>query len=770
MLFPNLSMSGRKKSPTPPLPVAPVYSVPSDNPSLQSGMDPFSASFSGITPDVSAPVLSGVTKNGKANRCVWVSGHQFANDLALMVYGESSAGIISYTSCVRLFRSGNKALFVLPASIPSRAFIIAYPVTSAGTGYPLSINAPEIFTVNCDSWGGPTCEVDATCYLGGINLTNDDNPAKSWVYLQPGSGIGQYVPVFATAEGLVAFTVPSVPLGTYQIWIHNGRGGRFGWHRSRIDLVITTAASFGRDYTAMSVNLSTYTAIHGGGPGSGVSMVTAWNAALDALSGVGGTINLEAGNYVTDGMLGFIVGGANVAFVAQGAGKDVTFIRPMSGYTNAENYGLFQANSVVNEIRDMTLDFDNGLGTVTTTITRGFGMRRVKIKSASRDCAVSFNNNPSDTIVMDDCDLWGGLNSSGSVALSSMNNALIRNCRMRVANLTESAFIFQFETINVCVIVTATEDYAPGSNTGRGRFFTTGTQTNGVTVYDCTTNGLQVGGSDQNKGEQILLADGGDVSDSMFSTGGTATTVKVSTADVGADRTGLLLIVAGGKGVSQYARITSVSTSGGDTVYTLDRPFLVTTDATSLILFCLGALDVSVSDCDLSGDGTNTGASMAFQAFSPGANLHFCNNNATDLNFAYSVWAPQIWFEFRDNTFTNCNNAIRVFSFNPPAVGQDVDVGLTVHRDISVSGTNVKDMQIASTAASVTVLDHFTIPGNASIGLFEGGGGGDLVMYESSIGLGSGTFSGSKAIDVSDATPPITVTQSPDGQFHGFES
>lgn len=769
MLFSLPCTSSRRQSVVSSGYPTPSIAVPADAPSQQTGMEAFAPSLSG-TPTGSEPILSRITPIGKADRCIWIAGDQFTSAIELKVYGECSNGTSGFVSATRLKRSGNIALFALPDSIPDRAFLLAWPVDSAGVGLPLAINAPEVFSVNCDSWGSYIGVAGSLCYVGGINLSNWDTPAKSWVYLQPAVGTGQFVTATILGDDLVYFTVPSIAVGTYQVWVHNGRGGAYGWHRSRRSLVISTAADENRDFSASSVNLSTYTAIYGGGPGSGVSMVTAWNAAIADLNNVGGTVHLQSGNYVTDGELVIVAGGAK-AVLAKGAGMDVTFIRPMAGYSNDPNYGLFHSNSNVNEIQDMTLDFDNGLGTVDRTVLGGHGCRRVKVKAASRNAAVNDLQASQDGIILDDCDLWGGLDGSSLVGYGELNNSIIRNCRFRQANTCEAALYVLSVSDNVLLLSSTAADYTPGVNTGKGRFATLGFRVRGVTIHDCLTDPLMVGGGDSNKGEIFITNDGGDVWEYLYATGGTNTTVKISSSGSSA-YTGKMLAVIGGKGFSQFASVTNSAVVGSEMVYTLDRTFLVPVDATSRIGIYSGTLDVVLAGCDLRGDGNNEGASCGWEAFGPSCGTYHIDNDVADTQVAYrdtsTYTAVGYWNYFADNRFVGTNNGPWLFG-SELLTGQDLGLALSVHRDNTYSTVRDRDALLSIGEDSLVCFDHITADG-APIGFDQRSSTvGELILYKSLFTRG-GSFGGSKAIDTSNTATPSTITQVQGGQFTGFES
>ncbi len=773
MFFPNLRPSrgfARRPSAAVTLPMEPAYAMPSDEPALQAGMDPFTPTFTGTSP--AGPVLSRVTPIGKADRVIKVAGYGFGEDFELWAYGESAAGHTDYVQCERTDLDGDTAEFILPDTIPTRAFILAYPKNSNGTGLPLPINAPEVKTLNADTWGGPSCLAGATCYLGGRSLSSETGEPTLWIYLQPEDGEGQFVTPTSVSRGEVSFTVPDLPVGSYRVWTHNGKGGIYGWHRSRTDLVVTTAAAYGRDYSGASVNLSTYTAIHGGGPGSGVSVRTAWLAAFAALNDTGGIVNGEAGHYVTDGDLS-LTSGANLS-IFNGAGKDITFIETMDGYTHNPSYGMFPNGDPRRELRNLTIDVTNGLGDVSGRIFSGGCLRNVKINSYNRNTSC-VSNDVVDGTIWDNCDFWGGLDSSQIAGFNDGKNVLIRNCTFQMANYAEGAIWFFFAANNVLI----TGCSATGQ--GGGRFVIFAFQSCGTTVHDCTVSLFMDGPDSSGKGEKMMLGDGGSVLEAATATAGTSTTVSIPIAGAG-NRATKYLVVVGGKGIGQFAQIVSSATVGSEKIHTLDREFLVTTDATSRIYICNGTQDSVVCGNTISGEPGNVDASTGWIAFGPSAGIDAFDNAVSDCNWSYTDWAltnpggagncPSIWHNFFDNTFSGNNNGPRVLGSGLDS-GQEIGLSLSVHRDNTFSGLRVKDSILHLNTDSNVSFDHITVLGDGANGLYEGEStnGGRLFVYKSLFDLGDGTFAGSKAIDDSEAGAPTTIVQVPaSGQFVGFES
>ena len=81
-------------------------------------------------------------------------------------------------------------------------------------------------------WIGPNqASPGETVSVYGQNLTYSASDPRSWVYLtQAGSGTGQWLSVTSANPYQVNFVLPeNLAGGTYQVWVHNGHGGDYGW-------------------------------------------------------------------------------------------------------------------------------------------------------------------------------------------------------------------------------------------------------------------------------------------------------------------------------------------------------------------------------------------------------------------------------------------------------------------------------------------------------------------------------------------------------------
>ncbi len=498
----------------------------------QSGMDNWTPEIQSGTPHASAPALSWCTEIARAGHCIDVNGYQFSDDTELRVYGESSFGKTALLTCEKIRRNGDIGVWRLPDTMPIRAFMLLWPYDPTyGYGYPITINAPEIRTINCDMGGKTFGIVGDRLFLGGINLARPD----SWIYLYPvGGGDGVWITPTAATDVLVEGTIPDIDFGEYEVWIHNGGGGELGWHKSRRNLTVGHINSLGQMFRAINTpdldfDFKDFTDIHGGGPGTGDSMVPAWNALVSASFNATCRVQLEEGIYHTDGDLMMATGGDNGCYL-KGAGEFLTTIKNLPSYSHDPSYGVFRSGLQNGIVSDLNLDFSDGLGTASGVLVEIRKLMRVTVNSKGFTSLVTATS-PS----FSDCTFIGGQNTGAVVAFVTQSDMVMRDSEIQIANYADLAITSFWSSVNILVKSVTARDYGVGDgNCGYGRLYGTGFYSVGLTITDCETVDLVVHASDSNRGEQILMDDNSGTYVKFSPTSGTATTITVNVATLAA--------------------------------------------------------------------------------------------------------------------------------------------------------------------------------------------------------------------------------------------
>ncbi len=120
---------------------------------------------------------------------------------------------------------GLKAAITLPPGLPAWSTYFLWPKNSLGYGSPVAVNRTEAWWIGSDQ-----ATQGDTVSVYGRNLSHNNGATTSWVYIQPAGASGQWATVTSVNPYRVQFTVPNtLSNGTYQVWIHNGHGGSYGW-------------------------------------------------------------------------------------------------------------------------------------------------------------------------------------------------------------------------------------------------------------------------------------------------------------------------------------------------------------------------------------------------------------------------------------------------------------------------------------------------------------------------------------------------------------
>ncbi|MEJ7709662.1 MAG: glycosyl hydrolase family 28-related protein [Pyrinomonadaceae bacterium] len=239
----------------------------------------------------------------------------------------------------------------------------------------------------------------------GRNLSHGNGKKAAWVYLKAAGNVpGNWLPVTSVNPYKVDFMIPAnLPNGTYQIWAHNGHGGRYGWS-SPLDITIAD----GSVWISAELNVKQFGA-RGDGIADDEAAIQA--ALLAAQQNPGTTIYFPAGTYSVS--RGFRLP-ANTRW--RGEGKDQTIIKLSKAFIKTAQYDdrryclIFDSSSSKNvEIKDLTLDADGNLkGYLDTLIhLRGQSEIRftnVKVKSEGYKF---FDMHLSSLIFLKNCDFIG---------------------------------------------------------------------------------------------------------------------------------------------------------------------------------------------------------------------------------------------------------------------------------------------------------------------------------------------------------------------------
>jgi len=732
----------------------PSYSTPVDNPALPSWVDNWQTSFQGSTGG-SAPMIGRITSQAGRNNAVAIAGDAVDSGTSVNFFGMNGSGSKNTTGTI-LERTGNFIAAALPNSLPANSAYVTWLSNSNGTGNPVIVNKTEAWWIQGSSTATTSCFTGDTVSVFGQNLSNSGQCA---IYIDT---VG-YQTATSVNPYRVQFTLPSLSAGSYDVWLHNGHGGKYGWSKCPIQLVATSAASYGIDYGSHSVNMPAPT---------GTDDLANFNTAKGTINGTGGsgTINFQAGTYKFSGPIN-LFSNANKAIWIKGAGSGSTTIVPTAGFTPDGN-NWFMTGSDRCKISDLTMDVSGGLSTCTKVISMN-GYFANFILNAPLNIISLYFNGPG---LLSSCTVTG----TGFISQSVTSSMLIDSSRFNAMYETECPLRFTGTSnvsISGCDVYDETPGAALGNHTGVGRLalFTPVGNIHNTYVGGSTSHALVPYGG---KAEQILYDNGSAGSKnhniaSATNTGGV--TVITLASDAAYDYTLYPLFITGGKGTGQYGLITSVS----GRAMTLDRQ--------------LNLLPDSSSQCDVSDQcircaaygNTQSGNLAAVQAATgsaTGVNIYggsdcfYDGNTVSNLDTIAEIFAPQVgggpamapaMFNLvQNNTGTGiCTQAIYAQTcLLGSAPESQIGVG-NMFRNVTgtavnpIAGTAVGNDRCASimhgsghatAGCECLIIDTCTFSGfDKGIGTINASVGNTdtltVITNDSSFALGTGTFAGSKA-------------------------
>jgi hypothetical protein len=214
------------------------FSVPSPEPAMPSTFDSFTPPL--YTANPLAPAIAEWTRSAGPGNAIELSVAALTADTTFAVYGQNAEAIttpVSVTPAVLDFTSkgsmsGQIASLLLPSissGVPPGMYL-AWPQNNIGKGAPVAINRTEAWWVGPDSaTEGDTVSVfgqnltyPGTYSSGGkpplVYLVSTSNDSKT--YLPPVSESNPY---------RIEFSTGGINPGNYDVWVHNGAGGSFGW-------------------------------------------------------------------------------------------------------------------------------------------------------------------------------------------------------------------------------------------------------------------------------------------------------------------------------------------------------------------------------------------------------------------------------------------------------------------------------------------------------------------------------------------------------------
>ena len=626
--------------------------APKSNPALPTGKDIFTPSF--VVNDAgnsSRPAIAEWTRTGKAGETIVLTGWQLDASTKFFVYGQTNGtnGALLEAKIQKL--NGNVAAITLPTALPQGSDYLLWAQNSSGYSQPVMINQTEAWWVKDTSSRGQIASVF------GRNLSQDGGTQNSQVYLEDSTGKGYWAQVVGVNPYKVDFKVPdTLANGDYQVFVHNGDGGQYGWSKP-----LTMTIDNGLNYTGTVFNVKNY-----GAKGDGVTDDTAAiNAALTAADNTPwATVYLPKGTYAINDAL--FPGWDQVRWL--GDGKDITTIKAANG--SSQQY-LFLTNGSVNQItfQDMTLDANaqNATNMTTTSYIRNsFNLQYLNVKINGE------GTNPIDWhldhgVSMKNSEVIGKENFLGTAQQVFIDGTKFYGTEYSTAILMGRGT----QMVSITNSTAQNLDASDPSN-GKwvnGRFFVDqGKWALAHNQYLGNNQTIDLATSstswDQNAGEQILWEQGDSISTLL----GTVTATTANTVSVNAPSSAVNdlynISIVGGKGIGQTRQVQSLNQS----TYTIYDNWNVQPDSSSVIVANQNISNAVVYGNSLDGlsdYNTRQTASAGVQTYFGSSDLIVDNNTFNQLRAGVYLWSggygttdnidnnPINFTQISNNVFTN---------------------------------------------------------------------------------------------------------------------
>jgi len=745
-------------------PDLPYAVAPALAPALPAEFDAYTPPVDGSVPATTAPAFAEWTRTGGPDDTLVLTGDQFSRytgsnegkDTRFLIYGQTreTDGGTGDGLIQRL--DGLTAAVTLDDDLPAGSMYLLWASNEDGYGYPIAVNQTETW------WIGPEKATRGdTVSVYGRNLSHDGGTTDSWVYIKPtGAQAGLWATVTAVNPYKVDFTVPgSLADGDYEVWVHNGHGGHYGWAGP-----LTLTVDSGPGWTGAEVSVQGFGAV-----GDGVTDdAAAINAAVNALRNSGDTLYFPAGTYLVG--TGFEPM-TNLRW--SGDGKDVTIIKLADGFATPPEWdtsSLIYAGSGARnlEFRDMTFDADGHLGGWDLIhLPASEDIRFTNVRMASQGYR-AFNFDASRRVFLTNSEII-----SRETNLGTASQVFIDGCDFYGTN--DGGILVRTRGGHEVSITNCTaQDYDnsdPNSGDGwcLGRFFS------GDGVYG-TLGRFYIGGNtttdmtprpsedvDQNSGEQLMWEDW--MPHYQYSGSPVAATADTVTfSDIEQADTTYRLIVVDGKGLGQYRRVASFDEP--TKTVTIEGRWNVIPDATSTLVLDVTLEQVVVYDNYLDGkDRAPTSpthiASSGVQPFSGALDFIADGNTFHQIRNAISLWGNPSLGGNRPVYFgLYANNQIVENRWGVYLFGQAPDKGAnflgTIFRDNTFDQIVYDAFLITSNTGGanpaawveMTVIEHNTGANLPYAVTFSGPSGSmaNTVIHDNAFSRGTASYSGSRGV------------------------
>jgi polygalacturonase len=542
---------------------------------------------------------------------------------------------------------------------------LIWPNNEAGTGAPAVVNATETW------WIGPNVATRGdTVSVYGRNLVHDTTTKASYVYIQKAGASGIWATVSAANPYKVDFTVPAgLSDGAYEVWVHNGRGGHYGWSGP-----LTLTINDGMQWTSHVYNVKSY-----GARGDGVTDdQAAINAAMTAAGNdPWSTVYLPTGTYMVS--KGFNPP-SQVRWLGDGATK--TIIRANANFTkanNPRNYCLMftpWGNQSNMTWENLTLDCNgtmNGALNSAVYLRTDSDLRFIGVTIAAKGYGIA-DFHDSTRLLFQGCNFIG---ADSGIFFGSATQILMENCNVYGTN-DANTLLTSWGGDSISYVNTTGQDYnnATADGWAQGRFIYGSTQwgsNRNIYVGNCRTTAMAVRPAcpSQNTGEQLSWECGTYYTGKPVAATGTTVTFPwnafFSTGGVGSGAYDAVIV--NGTGLGQHRKIVACT----GTTITVSPAWNVAPDTTSTVNIAGVVSHCVVYQTSLQGKSTyatQVTASSGIQPYGNSFDFVADGNTISQVRTGIFVWGMSdtndtplalscAYFNYvANNTVTHCLSGI----------------------------------------------------------------------------------------------------------------
>jgi len=210
------------------------FPVPAPEPALPDNVEAFEPP---LLNTVAEPEVAEWTRTAGPDEAIVMAGQGFSARSHLRFFAQGPDGPLQFDRTV-IAADNIGASAILPDKLPPWSTYLVWPANGESFGRPIAVNRTDAW------WVGPDVVVSgdkASVY--GRNLAFKNGREISYIYLKPAGAPGQYITADSVNPYRVSFVVPPLSAGDYELWVHNGHAGHFGWS-GPLKLTVLSASPF----------------------------------------------------------------------------------------------------------------------------------------------------------------------------------------------------------------------------------------------------------------------------------------------------------------------------------------------------------------------------------------------------------------------------------------------------------------------------------------------------------------------------------------------